>query len=206
MPFEASNTPHYCQPLFLYDRVLSFCWAQLLAGVAYWVQPLFSCNSTAATPTPDASILGANGFIRSGSFSTSSCSRYSLSSEYTRYGASLHCTCSDFPFLRRLEALRPQQRLGCGLYSSPLILGRISLVSWWSAPDSFSRIFFSPPNGICKNSYCPSGVTNTVLHTSSGATSICQYPLVKSILDRFSCHWVNRTGLQPSSWVLGLLR
>ena len=29
----------YCQALFLYDRVLSFCWAQLLAGVAYFRRP-----------------------------------------------------------------------------------------------------------------------------------------------------------------------
>ena len=76
----------YCQALFLYDRVLSFCWAQLLAGVAYWVQPMFSCNSTAATPTPDASLLRTNGFVRSGSFSSNSGSRYSLSNEYTRSG------------------------------------------------------------------------------------------------------------------------
>ena len=41
--FEASNTP---QALFLYDRVLKFCYAQLLAGVAYWEQ--LSCNSTVA--------------------------------------------------------------------------------------------------------------------------------------------------------------
>ena len=35
-----------------------------------------------------------------------------------------------------------------------------------------------------KNLYCPSGVTNPVLHTFSGATHICQYPLVRSVLDR----------------------
>ena len=50
-----------------------------------------------------------------------------------------------------------------------MLLGRLLTIS---------RIFFSPPNGIRKNSYCPSGVTNTVLYTSSTATCICQYPLV----------------------------
>ena len=49
--FEASNTLNYCQALFLYDWVIKFCWAQLLAGVAYRVQLL-------------------NGFIRSGRFNT----------------------------------------------------------------------------------------------------------------------------------------
>ena len=104
MLFEASNNPPYCQALFLYGLMLGFCRAQLLAGVAYWVQPLFSCNSTAATPTKDASVLGTNGFIRSGSFSTSSCRRCSLSSEYARSCASFHCTCSDSPFLKRSES------------------------------------------------------------------------------------------------------
>ena len=31
--------------------------------------------------------------------------------------------------------LRSRPRLGCGLYSSPLILGRISLASWESHMD-----------------------------------------------------------------------
>ena len=66
--------------------------------------PSFSCKSTAATPNPDATVLRTNGFIRSGSFSTGSCSRYSLRSEYTRSCASFHCTCSDFPFLRRSDS------------------------------------------------------------------------------------------------------
>ena len=34
--------------------------------------PSFSCNSTAATPTPEASVLRTKGFIRSGSFNTGS--------------------------------------------------------------------------------------------------------------------------------------
>ena len=35
----------------------------------------------------------------------------------------------------------------------------------------FSRIFFSPPNGIRKNSCCPTGVTNTV----------CTHPLKQPV-------------------------
>ena len=58
----------------------------------------------AATPNPDASVLRTNGFVRSGSFSSGSCSRYSLSSEYARSCASFHCTFSDFPFLKRSES------------------------------------------------------------------------------------------------------
>ena len=60
---------------------------------------------------------------------------------------------------------------------------------------SDSRIFLSPltsvapeftiPNGILVNSYCLSGVTKAVLCTSSGATGICQYPLVRSIFDKY---------------------
>ena len=34
--------------------------------------PSFSCNSTAATPTPEASVLRTKGFIKSGSFNTGS--------------------------------------------------------------------------------------------------------------------------------------
>ena len=41
------------------------------------------------------------------------------------------------------------------------------------------------PNGILVNSYSPSGVTKAVLCTSSGATGICQYPLVRSIYDKY---------------------
>ena len=75
---EVSNTQHYCQAL-LCDRVLSFCQALLLAGVPTGYSfPSFSCNSTAAFPTPEASVLRTNDFIRSGTFNTCSCSRYSL--------------------------------------------------------------------------------------------------------------------------------
>ena len=42
-----------------------------------------------------------------------------------------------------------------------------------------------PKSGILTNSYCPSGVTKAVLCTSSGATGICQYPLVRSIFDKY---------------------
>ena len=53
--------------------------------------------------------------------------------------------------------------------------------------SSILRKEFTIPNCIHKSSYCPSGVTNAVLYTSSGATSICQcqYPFVKSILDMY---------------------
>ena len=44
---------------------------------------------------------------------------------------------------------------------------------------------FTIPNGILVNSYCPSGVTKAVLCTSSGATGVCQYPLVRSIFDKY---------------------
>ena len=81
-------------------------------------------------------------------------------------------------------------------------------------PDNLSRTFFSPwirvapeftiSNGICKNSYCQSGVTNTVLYP-------LEQPVSASILwpnqswTGISCHRVDGTGLQPSSWVLSLL-
>ena len=97
---------------------------------------MFSYKSAASSPTPDALVLRTNSFIRSGSFNTGSCSRYSLSSELSRSCASFHCTCSDFPFLRRsdsgAEIWAISASLGCGLYSSHLILGTISLASWLS--------------------------------------------------------------------------
>ena len=93
-------TPHYCQAIFLYDRVLSFCWAQLLAGVTYWVQPLFSCNSNSRFICYWKKTVSSG----TGSFSNSSCISYSLSSEYARSCASFHCACSDFPFLRRFDS------------------------------------------------------------------------------------------------------
>ena len=129
-----------------------------LVGTTFILLQQYSCYSNSRCICSRNKLLK---IIRSGSFSTSSCSRYSLSSEYTRSCASFHCT------------------------SRPLILGRISLAFWWSAPDNLTRIFFSPPNRIRENSYCSSGVTNTVLYTSSGVTGIYQYPLVKSILDRY---------------------
>ena len=44
---------------------------------------------------------------------------------------------------------------------------------------------FTIPNAILVNLYCTSGVTKAVLCTSSGATGICQYPLVRSFFDKY---------------------
>ena len=60
---------------------------------------------------------------------------------------------------------------------------------------------FTIPDGILVNSYCPSGVTKAVLCTSSGATGICQYPLVRSIFDKYFLPLVFGTSLLLSSWV-----
>ena len=173
--------PNYCQALFLYDRVL-------LAGVAYWVQPLFSCNSTAATPTSDACILG-----------TSSCSRYSLSSEYTRSCASFHCTCSDLPFLRRLDReAETSSKAGMWSLSRLLLGGRLLTISL-----EFSSVLQM------------ASVKTHFVHLES-QTLFCTNPLDQpvsaSILwssrswTGISCHWADVTGLQLSSWVLGLLQ
>ena len=203
MVFEASNTPHYCQALFLYNRTFGFCWAQLLTYVSYWVQPLFSCNHTAATP--DAFVLRTIGFIRSESFSASSCSRYSLSSEYAHSCASFHCTC---PFLRRLDsgAETSAKAWMWSLYSSPLILGRILLVLGGRLL-TISLEFSS----VLQMASVKTHIAHLVSQTLFSTHPLVQ-PVSASILwsnrswTGISCHWVDRTGLQPSSWVLGLLR
>ena len=77
---------------------------------------------------------------------------------------------------------------------------------------SFSNIFMAHlsiaveliiPNGIFKNSYDPSGLTKTVFRISSSGMVIFQYPLLRSILEKYlspfnfwirssvcSWHWV----------------
>ena len=83
--------------------------------------PSFACNSTAAMATPDASVLRMNGFIRSGSFNTGSCIRYSLSSKHAPVPHSIVLVLTFLSCIRRTAELRSWQRLGCGIYSSPLI-------------------------------------------------------------------------------------
>ena len=71
---EASNTSRkHSMIKYLASARLNF----LLTWPTGYNFPSFSCNNTAATPTPNASVLRTKGFIRPGSFNTGSCSRYS---------------------------------------------------------------------------------------------------------------------------------
>ena len=58
----------------------------------------------------------------------------------------------------------------------PDVLGMSSTQKEYSSTAMVQRNTgsFTIPNGIHKNSYCPSGVITTVLYKSTGATSICQ--------------------------------
>ena len=49
---------------------------------------------------------------------------------------------------------------------------------------------FTIPNGIHKNSYCPSGVTTTVLYKSSGATGICQRVRLTTLASYHICKYM----------------
>ena len=84
--------------------------------------------------------------------------------------------------------MRPKKDVTCflvvnrGVFRTFSRLSRLGLITspltWWPRK-------FTIPNGILVNSYCPSGVKKAVLCTSPGATGICQYPLVRSIFDKY---------------------
>ena len=128
---------------------------------------------------------------------SSSCSRYSLSSEYTRSSASFHCTCSDLPFLRRLDR-EAETSAKAGMWSlSHLLLGgrllKISLEFSSVLQMAFvkTHIFHLESQTL----FCTNLLDQPV------SASICQYPLVKSILDRYFLPLGRRN--RPSAVIMG---
>ena len=102
--------------------------------VAHWVQHSFVLLQKYSCYCNSRCICFQNKvFIRSGCFNTGLVAGTPWAvSKHVLVPHSIVLVLTFISWGGRTAALRSQRRQGCGLYSSPLILERILLASWWS--------------------------------------------------------------------------